>query len=220
MSSMPALAALLQSPAAAAPRGCGAGNAPPPQPPSRRQRRSAAPYSHTASPACRDRLANGARADAVTAVQCSRREPPQPGQQASYSQFDDLPDAAAVHIFGVCHNLDAQHAAAEFIWRRRPAVVAVETAITAQHGAQTGSMLSAGNYMAQQADFRLRMLCQIAAQLDTSQAPETSTVWQVGPFAQLRLFLLCVDKRQSDFMITPTQHCSPLSLMSLCLIPV
>jgi hypothetical protein len=72
-----------------------------------------------------------------------------------------------------------EYAAAEFIWRTKPAVVAVETAFTEAHGASTGAMLTAGEHMQQDPDFRLRMLSQIAAQLDTSQLPENSELWQV-----------------------------------------
>ena len=72
-----------------------------------------------------------------------------------------------------------EYAAAEFIWRTKPAVVAVETAFTEAHGASTGAVLTAGEHMQQDPDFRLRMLNQIAAQLDTSQLPENSELWQV-----------------------------------------
>lgn len=83
-----------------------------------------------------------------------------------------------------------EYAAAEFIWRTKPAVVAVETAFTPDHGARTGGVLSATDYMQRGTDFRLRMLSQVAAQLaeDTSRLPEDSELWQVCP-------LLCVMKR-------------------------
>jgi hypothetical protein len=58
-------------------------------------------------------------------------------------------------------------------------VVAVETAFTEAHGARTGAVLTAGEHMQQSPDFRLRMLSQIAAQLDTGQLPENSEMWQV-----------------------------------------
>lgn len=77
------------------------------------------------------------------------------------------------------HCDQVEYAAAEFIWRTKPAVVAVETAFTEAHGASTGAVLTAGEHMQQNPDFRLRMLSQIAAQLDTSQLPENSELWQV-----------------------------------------
>lgn len=179
---MPALALLL--PAAAALRSCGGGGGTlPAQSSSSRQQQ----HTHAAPSASRTQL--GSKLD--VAAQCMRREPlqpaqpsqaqPQPSQQAaSHARFDDLPDAAGVHLFGVWHS-ESQHEAAEFVWRHRPAIVAVETAVTTQHGAVTGAVLSADDYAQQQRDFRLRMFCQISAQLDTSQPPESSNVWQVSP---------------------------------------
>lgn len=75
--------------------------------------------------------------------------------------------------------VQVEHAAAEFIWRTKPAAVAVETAFTAEHGARTGGVLAMGDHMQRAADFRLRTLSQIAAQLDTRKLPEDSEIWQV-----------------------------------------
>uniref|UniRef100_A0A7R9V4Q4 Uncharacterized protein n=1 Tax=Chlamydomonas euryale TaxID=1486919 RepID=A0A7R9V4Q4_9CHLO len=73
---------------------------------------------------------------------------------------------ATIHVFGIDHRNANPHVG-EFILRMRPEVVAVETAVTREHGAFPGNSLGCGDPVVEGTPdaFFVRMFCQIAAHL-------------------------------------------------------
>ncbi|GFR46002.1 hypothetical protein Agub_g7480, partial [Astrephomene gubernaculifera] len=70
-----------------------------------------------------------------------------------------------IHVFGVSH-LEPQPHIGEWVLRRRPCAVLVETALGSEHGAEAGSVVVAGQRLADpSAAFYLRMFCQVGASL-------------------------------------------------------
>ena len=84
-------------------------------------------------------------------------------------------------LFGVRHEEDDVDIG-EYILRRRPAAVVVETAITAGHGEATGAVFrpdDQGTAQELQRDLRARMIVQLGRRLHGAASPCADPIWQV-----------------------------------------